>query len=85
MLMYCDHHSSVKLNEIIMNSVICLIHRIGEFHQQNSTRNVYLRNPVHKYHEYRPTTWTMENFGLVMTEIQQGNVQLQENGVLPVA
>ena len=82
MLMYCDHHSSVKLNEIIMNSVIYFIHHIGEFHKRNSTRNVYSRNPVHKYN--RPITWTMENFGLMMTEIQQRNFQLQENGVLPL-
>ena len=82
MLMYCDHHSSVKLNEIIMNSVICFIHHIGEFHKRNLTRNVYSRNPVHKYN--RHITWTMENFGLMMTEIQQRNFQLQENGVLPL-
>ena len=82
MLMYCDHHSSVKLNEIIMNSVIYFIHHIGEFHKRNSTRNVYSRNSVHKYN--RPITWTMENFGLMMTEIQQRNFQLQENGVLPL-
>ena len=53
---------------------------INETQREMSTQEIPCTSTKYNWH----ITWTMENFGLMMTEIQQRNFQLQENGVLPL-